>query len=139
MYRRHLIGFIRKKFEVIVISFAQFLVTLYLIIDVYLVMFFSHVPGLNLDYVNTVTFSSVFIFAVFKFSFHSSVLVLLFKMFVHQIFVRPGRQHILCFLGDLLSNLFKCLFNRFLDAFRARITICCVLFVIVTKLTTAVS
>ena len=134
MYRRHLFGLIRKNFEVIVISFAQFLVTLYMIIDE-LIMFVSQVPGLNLDYVNTVTFSSVFIFAVFicivlalclheKFTsvfsgfqfvyvqvpifarlrlshnsskmrlfilFHSSLPVLLFKMFVHQMFVRPGR------------------------------------------------
>ena len=63
MYRRHLFGLIRKNFEVIVISFAQILVTMYMIIDE--LMFFSQVPGLNLDYVNTVTFSSVFIFAVF--------------------------------------------------------------------------
>ena len=79
-----------------------------------LVVFFAVKCGLSLSHNSTKC-----LLFILKFSFHSSTLVLLFRMFVHQMFVLPGRHHIRCFFGDRLLRIFKCHFNRFFDSLNA--------------------
>ena len=53
---------------------------------------------------------------ILKFSFHSSTLVLLFKMFAHQMFVLPAwSTPYPLLLWRSSFNLFKCSFHRFFD------------------------